>query len=120
MCISLFVFVYENKRPSPSEVLDLAMQMGLERDEVLLRQYVCNLCEVGEDAEADEAVLAVTKNTDALALSLLEIAGIRLALLMDSRVSDDALATVAKVGDFNRSACNCQAPISLRWAPTRH
>jgi 5,10-methenyltetrahydromethanopterin hydrogenase len=90
------------------------MQMGLERDEVLLRQHVCNLCEVGEDADADEAVLAVTKNTDALALSLLEIAGIRLALLMDPRVSDDALAIVAKVRDVNQSTCDRQAPQILR------
>ena len=76
--------------PSTAEVLELASAMGLGADDVLQRQYVANLYEIGEDAAASGALLQVGDSA-AMLLTLLELIGLRLAILLDRR-EDGGLA----------------------------
>eukprot|EP00039_Didymoeca_costata_P028013 m.19722 g.19722 ORF g.19722 m.19722 type:complete len:1315 (-) comp6659_c0_seq1:628-4572(-) len=85
-----------NVKIGASEIFELAAAFSLDKDDVLLRQYVCNLFQAGLDSRVDDAVLRV-ENTGVLATSLLEVAGRRLALLMDQTISKDALSLVSRI-----------------------
>jgi len=85
----------EGAVPSTAEVLGLAQVMGLGSDDVLQRQYVANLYEIGEDAAAEGALLQVV-DTAAMLLALLELVGLRLAILLDRR-EEGGLAFIQRV-----------------------
>ena len=86
--------------PTVAEIFALADTLDLKQDDVLARQYVRNLYETARDGEAQAAIVRVA-DTAALAAALLEVAGHRLALLMDKRLSENALDVIARIpGDI--------------------
>jgi hypothetical protein len=107
--------------PSTADVLGLAQTMGLGTDDTLLRQYVCNLFEIGQDTAA-EGVLLQVSNTEAMAAALLEIVGLRLSILVDKSKSDNALELVqlipAEVYEWAR-AVQQATPLSGRGGCTK-
>ena len=82
--------------PTVADIFALADTFQLGQDDVLARQHVRNLYEAGCDGQAHAAIVQVV-DTAALALALLEVAGHRLALLMDQRESSDALDMIARI-----------------------
>ena len=98
--------------PSTAEVLGLAHAMGLGSDDVLQRQYVANLYEVGEDAAAEGALLQVVDAASML-LALLELVGFRLAILLDRR-EEGGLAFIQRVpGEVYEWCCAVQKAAAL-------